>query len=85
MSYCRRAKKDSEDYVSQCPCPLTLIVVFLDFGLQNALLAFYILYYIFEDFINDPTRRAHLTFTIIYYIVTFIPFYFSIFTPLREV
>ncbi|CDW83187.1 traf-type zinc finger family protein [Stylonychia lemnae] len=85
MSYCKRMKKDTQQYVSQCPFILTMIIMLIDFAVQNALLTFYILYYIFEDFINEPTRRAQLAFTIIYFIVTFIPFYFSVFTPTKEI
>ncbi len=55
-----------------------LIVLLLDFLLQNALMFLFFYYYFTQNFINIAAKKSYLAFLIIYTIVTVIPRFASV-------
>jgi hypothetical protein len=71
-TYCKRVVIDIRD-ISRCNACFTLSMVFIDFLLQNAYVAFLFYYYFRENFVNEHCRKAYLAFLIVYMIITYIP------------
>lgn len=60
--------------MSKCPFFLTIILCFLDFFLSNGIIALYIIYACYEDFLNTTTFAAFIVFISLYLLASKLPY-----------